>query len=171
MAIRNIVKLGDDILAKKCREVTVFDDRLHELLNDMIETLQAANGVGLAAPQVGMLKRVAIVDTGEQIIEFINPEIVSQSGEQTDYEGCLSYPGKYGLVTRPNVVTVRACDRYGKKFEVTGEELMARAFCHEVEHLDGHMYIEKVTEWLEDEELEEMQAERRRKSRFQRKKK
>lgn len=152
MAIRNIVKLGDEILTKKCREVTVFDEKLHTLIDDMIETLEQADGVGLAAPQVGILKRVAIVHTSEEIIELINPVIVSASGEQTDYEGCLSYPGKYGKVTRPNVVTVRACDRYGKLYEVTGRELMARAFCHEIEHLDGHMYIEKVTEWMEESE-------------------
>ncbi len=152
MAIRNIVKLGDEILTKKCREVTVFDEKLHTLIDDMIETLEQADGVGLAAPQVGILKRVAIVHTSEKIIELINPVIVSASGEQTDYEGCLSYPGKYGKVTRPNVVTVRACDRYGKLYEVTGRELMARAFCHEIEHLDGHMYIEKVTEWMEESE-------------------
>ena len=118
MAIRNIVKVGDEILTKRCREVNVFDEKLHTLLDDMIDTLKAANGVGLAAPQVGMLKRVAIVDTGDEIIEFINPVIIEQSGEQTDYEGCLSYPGKYGMVTRPNKVKVRACDRYGTKFEV-----------------------------------------------------
>lgn len=152
MAIRNIVKYGDEILTKKCREVNVFDERLHILLDDMTETLKAANGVGLAAPQVGILKRVAIVDTGEGIIEFVNPVIIEQSGEQSDYEGCLSYPGRYGMVTRPSFVKVRACDRNGKKFEVSGEELMARAFCHECEHLDGHMYIEKVTEWLEQDD-------------------
>ena len=152
MAIRNIVKLGDEILTKKCREVNVFDEKLHTLIDDMIETIEQADGVGLAAPQVGILKRVAIVHTSEEIIELINPVIVSSSGEQTDYEGCLSYPGKYGKVTRPNVVTVRACDRYGKLYEVTGRELMARAFCHEIEHLDGHMYIEKVTEWMEESE-------------------
>lgn len=152
MAIRNIVKLGDEILTKRCREVTLFDEKLHTLIDDMIETLEKADGVGLAAPQVGILKRVAIVHTGKEIIELINPVIVSSSGEQTDYEGCLSYPGKYGKVTRPNVVTVRACDRHGKLYEVTGKELMARAFCHEIEHLDGHMYTEKVTEWMEESE-------------------
>ncbi len=152
MAIRNIVKLGDDILKKKCREVKKIDDRIICLLDDMIETLKEANGVGLAAPQVGVLKRIAIVDTGDAILELINPEIIYTEGEQTDAEGCLSYPGRYGLVTRPKVVKIKATDRNGAEYEYTGEELTARAFCHEIDHLDGHFFTEKVTEWVETDD-------------------
>lgn len=152
MAIRNIVKLGDEILTKKCREVKNIDDRIICLLDDMIETLKQANGVGLAAPQVGILKRIAIVDTGNEILELINPEILFTDGEQTDAEGCLSYPGRYGLVTRPKTVKIRATDRNGNEYEYTGEDLTARAFCHEIDHLDGHFFTEKVTEWVDTEE-------------------
>lgn len=152
MAIRNIVKLGDDILKKKCREVKKIDDRIICLIDDMIETLKEANGVGLAAPQVGVLKRIAIVDTGDAILELINPEIIYTEGEQTDAEGCLSYPGRYGLVTRPKVVKIKATDRNGAEYEYTGEELTARAFCHEIDHLDGHFFTEKVTEWVETDD-------------------
>ncbi len=156
MALRNIVIEGDPVLNKICRPVTKFDEKLHELLDDMFETLEEAHGVGLAAPQVGMLKRVVIVDAGEEILELINPEIISQSGTQTGVEGCLSVPGKYAMVTRPNVVAVRAQDRFGDWYEVEGEELMARAFCHELEHLDGHLYTEKVDHFLTEEELNEI---------------
>lgn len=159
MALRNIVKDGDPILAKVCRPVTKFDDRLHVLLDDMLETMDEACGVGLAAPQVGILKRAVIVDGGDEVLELINPEILDQSGTQTDVEGCLSVPGKYGLVTRANVVTVRAQDRFGDWYEVTGEELMARAFLHEIDHLDGHLYTEKVERYLTKEELDAMSAE------------
>lgn len=152
MAIRNIVKLGDDILKKKCREVKKIDDRIICLLDDMIETLKEANGVGLAAPQVGVLKRIAIVDTGDAILELINPEIIYTEGKQTDAEGCLSYPGRYGLVTRPKVVKIKATDRNGAEYEYTGEDLTARAFCHEIDHLDGHFFTEKVTEWVETDD-------------------
>ena len=134
MALLKIVEQGDECLTKVCRPVTEFNSRLHELLDDMVETLADANGAGLAAPQVGVLRRVCIVmdeDSGEYI-ELINPEIVAQSGEQTGLEGCLSVPGKWGIVTRPNVVRVRAQDRDGQWFEVEGEELTARAFCHEI---------------------------------------
>ena len=156
MALRKIVEQGDECLTKVCRPVTEFNSRLHELLDDMVETLADANGAGLAAPQVGVLRRVCIVmdeDSGEYI-ELINPEIVAQSGEQTGLEGCLSVPGKWGIVTRPNVVRVRAQDRDGQWFEVEGEELTARAFCHEIEHLDGHLYVEHIDHFLSDEELQ-----------------
>ena len=155
MALRKIVEQGDECLTKVCRPVTEFNSRLHELLDDMVETLADANGAGLAAPQVGVLRRVCIVmdeDSGEYI-ELINPEIVAQSGEQTGLEGCLSVPGKWGIVTRPNVVRVRAQDRDGQWFEVEGEELTARAFCHEIEHLDGHLYTGPIDHFLSDEEL------------------
>lgn len=154
MAIRNIVKVGDSILTKKCRTVEKIDSRILTLLDDMAETLEKAGGVGLAAPQVGVLRRVVIIDVGDEngLIELINPEIISSSGEQTDAEGCLSYPGKFGEVTRPNVVTVRAADRDGNVREITGEGLLARAICHECDHLDGKMFMELVTRWLEDEE-------------------
>ena len=148
MALRNILTEEDPTLRKVSRPVTKFDDRLHELLDDMAETLEDARGVGLAAPQVGILRRVVVVDVGEEILELINPEIISQSGEQTGLEGCLSVPGKYGIVTRPNVVKVRAQDRFGEWYEAEGEELIARAFCHELEHLDGHLYVDKVERFL-----------------------
>ena len=155
MALRKIVEQGDECLTKVCRPVTEFNSRLHELLDDMVETLADANGAGLAAPQVGVLRRVCIVmdEDSEDYIELINPEIVAQSGEQTGLEGCLSVPGKWGIVTRPNVVRVRAQDRDGQWFEVEGEELTARAFCHEIEHLDGHLYTEHIDHFLSEEEL------------------
>lgn len=155
MALRKIVEQGDECLTKVCRPVTEFNSRLHELLDDMVETLADANGAGLAAPQVGVLRRVCIVmdEDSEEYIELINPEIVAQSGEQTGLEGCLSVSGKWGIVTRPNVVRVRAQDRDGQWFEVEGEELTARAFCHEIEHLDGHLYTEHIDHFLSEEEL------------------
>lgn len=156
MALRNIVTVGDSVLTKVCRPVTKFDKRLHILLDDMAETLVEANGVGLAAPQVGTLRRVVLVDTGEEILELINPEIIRTEGEQTGLEGCLSVPGKYGIVTRPNIVAVRAQDRFGEWFEVEGEELIARCFCHELAHLDGHLYTEVAERMLTPEELEAM---------------
>lgn len=154
MAIRKIVTVGDDVLTKKCRTVDKIDDRVITLLDDMIDTLYESGGVGLAAPQVGVLKRIVVIDLddGEGLIELINPEIISQEGEQTDSEGCLSYPGRYGKVTRPNVVTVRAMDRNGDLYEYTGEGLLARAFCHELDHLEGKMFMNLVTEWIEPEE-------------------
>lgn len=152
MALRNIVKDGDSVLRKKCREVTVFDDRLHMLLDDMKETLEYANGAGLAAPQVGVLKRVALVSVDEDFFELINPEIISAEGEQTDPEGCLSIPGVCGTVSRPYKVTVKALDRYGKEFTATGEALLARAFCHELDHLDGILFKDKVIDYYEIEE-------------------
>ena len=136
MAIREIREKGDEILYKKCKAVVKFDEKLHILLDDMYETMQSRDGVGLAAPQVGILKRAVVIDVGDGKIELINPEIVEESGEQTGSEGCLSVPGVFGEVTRPNVVTVKAQDRDGKWFKITGKELLARAFCHEIEHLD-----------------------------------
>ena len=154
MAIRNIVKYGDEILQKKCRVVEKVDDRILTLINDMLDTLYEADGVGLAAPQVGVLKRVAIIDIGDGPIILINPEIISEEGSQSGAEGCLSYPGQYGEVERPMNVTVRAMDKDGTVRELKGEGLLARAFCHEIEHLDGHMFIEKVSEWYDMENEE-----------------
>ncbi len=154
MAIRKIVVQGDEILNKVCKPVTAFDQKLHTLLDDMADTLRQANGAGLAAPQVGILRRAVVVsDDGEEILELINPEIVATEGEQTGPEGCLSVPGKFGMVTRPYRVRVRAQDRNGQWFEAEGEELMARAFCHELEHLDGHLYVEHIDHFLSEEEL------------------
>ena len=160
MALRNIVTVGDPVLTKKCRPVVKFDDRLAELIEDMKETMQHANGVGLAAPQVGVLRRIVVVDAGDEIVELVNPEIVSKSDElQTGVEGCLSLPGEYGIVTRPMYVTVRAQDRHGDWYEYDGEELVARCFCHELDHLDGHMYTEIAEKMLTPEELEQLAAE------------
>ncbi len=150
MALRNIVKEGDQVLRKNCREVTDFNERLHILLDDMKDTLIEADGAGLAAPQVGILKRVAIVSVDEEFYEIINPEIIAVEGEQTGPEGCLSVPGVYGSVSRPMKVTVKAKDRYGKEFTVSGEGLLARAFCHEIDHLDGILFKDKVIEYYEE---------------------
>lgn len=155
MAIRKIVTQGDEVLTKKCREVTEFNQRLHDLLDDMADTLEESGGVGLAAPQVGVLRRVVLViNDEEEILELINPEIIHTEGEQTGPEGCLSVPGKFGMVTRPNFVRVRAQDRFGEWFEAEGEELTARCFCHELEHLDGHLYVEHIDHFLTEEELQ-----------------
>lgn len=155
MAIRKIVTQGDPMLTKRCRPVTDFNGRLHQLLDDMKDTLGEAQGAGLAAPQVGVLRRaVIVVNDSDEMLELINPEILSQSGEQTGPEGCLSVPGKWGMVTRPYCVKVRAQDRFGNWFEVEGEELTARCFCHEIEHLDGHLYVEHIDHFLSEEELE-----------------
>jgi len=162
MALRKIVEVVEECLLKKCRPVTEFNRHLRELLDDMAETLTDASGAGLAAPQVGVLRRVCLVlDEGtEEYLELINPEIIAQSGEQTGIEGCLSLPGKWGIVSRPNVVRVRAQDRDGNWFEAEGEGLTARAFCHEIEHLDGHLFSEHVDHFLSDQELEDyMEAE------------
>lgn len=159
MAIRNIVNFGDTILDKKCRTVEKFDRKLHMILDDMAETMDNANGVGLAAPQIGLLKRIAIIDIGDGLVEFINPEILETSGTQDGMEGCLSNPGKYGMVERPNYVKVKAQDRHGKWFELEGEELMARAICHETDHLYGVLFTSKASRMLTPEELEEMQNE------------
>lgn len=157
MALRKIVEQGEDCLNKVCRPVTEFNRRLHNLMDDLVETLAEAGGAGLAAPQVGVLRRACVVmdDETEEYIELVNPEIVSQSGEQTGPEGCLSVPGKWGLVTRPSYVRVKAQDRDGVWFELEGEGLMARCFCHELEHLDGHLYTEHIERFLTDEEVEE----------------
>ena len=154
MGLRKILTYKDPALHKVCRPVEKFDWRLHKLLNDMADTLAEANGVGLAAPQVGILHRVVIVDTGEEILELVNPELVVTSGEQCGAEGCLSVPGKYGLVKRPNYAKVRAQDRNGEWFEAEGEELIARCFCHELDHLDGIVYTEVMERFLTEEELE-----------------
>lgn len=149
MAIREIREKGDEILYKKCKAVVKFDEKLHILLDDMYETMQSRDGVGLAAPQVGILKRAVVIDIGDGKIELINPEIVEESGEQTGNEGCLSVPGVFGEVTRPNVVTVKAQDRDGKWFKITGKELLARAFCHEIEHLDGKLFLDRVIRFID----------------------
>ena len=156
MALRKIVVQGEECLTKVCRPVTEFNPHLHQLLDDMLETLEDANGAGLAAPQVGVLRRVCVVlDEDDQLIELVNPEIIRTEGEQTGLEGCLSVPGKYGVVTRPEVVRVRAQDRDGEWFEVEDEGLTARCFCHEIEHLDGHLFVEHTDHLLTEEELEE----------------
>lgn len=156
MAFRKILTEGNETLRKKSRPVTKFDGRLHTLLDDMKETLQEAGGVGLAAPQVGVLRRLFVVDTGEEILECVNPEIVERSGEQVGAEGCLSVPGKYGIVRRPNVVRLRAQDRKGEWFEAEGEELIARCFCHEYDHLDGKLYTDIAEHMLTESELESL---------------
>ena len=155
MAIRNIVKEGDSILEKKCRPVEKFDQKRWMLLDDMKETLSEANGAGLAAPQVGILRRVVIVNVGDEDgdIELINPEIIEASGEQDGPEGCLSCPGEWGMVLRPNHVVVTAQDRNGAFFEITGEELKARAFCHELDHLDGVLFKTKASRMIDPSEL------------------
>lgn len=153
MGIRKIMTVKEPCLHKVCRPVEKFDGKLHKLLDDMKETLLDANGVGLAAPQVGILRRVVVVDTGEEMLELVNPELLETSGEQEGAEGCLSVPGKYGLVKRPMVAKVRAQDRDGNWFEVEGEELIARCFCHEIDHLDGIVYTEVMERFLTEEEL------------------
>ena len=155
MAKRKIVILGEDeILRKRARKVDKFDERLHTLLDDMAETMYAANGAGLAAPQVAVLKRAVVIDTGDGkgLIELVNPEIIATEGENNTPEGCLSIPGKAGYVKRPDKVTVRAMDRDGNVYEKTGTGLLAKAFCHEIDHLSGVLYIDKVNQWIKDEE-------------------
>jgi peptide deformylase len=157
MALRTIREYGDDVLERKCKEVKEVTPRIKELVEDMLETMYEANGVGLAAPQVGILKRIVVIDVSPEAdspIIMINPEIIEADGEQTGYEGCLSIPGKSGIVTRPNHVRAKAFDLDMKEFEIEGEELLARAICHELDHLDGHMYVEKVEgELVDNEEL------------------
>ncbi len=155
MALRKIREIGDDILTKKCKEVTEMTPRTRQLIEDMLDTMYEANGVGLAAPQVGILKRIVVIDTtGEDPYVLINPRIVEKSGEQTGQEGCLSVPGKCGMVTRPNYVKAVALNEDMEPIEVEGTELLARAICHELDHLDGHLYVEKV-----EGELQNMEAE------------
>ena len=155
MAIRNIVKEGDGILGKKCRPVEKFDRRLHILLDDMAETLADANGAGLAAPQVGVLRRVFIMDFGDGkgVIEAVNPRIVERRGKQEDVEGCLSSPGEYGITRRPRRVKMVAQDRFGKEFTFEGEDLSARCVCHEYDHLDGILFKQHVVRMLDPEDL------------------
>ena len=154
MGLRKILTDKDPALHKVCRPVEKFDKRLHKLLDDMAETMQDANGVGLAAPQVGILRRVVVVDTGEGILELVNPTLLETDGEQVGAEGCLSVPGKYGLVKRPYYAKVRAQDRNGDWFEAEGEELIGRCFCHELDHLDGIVYTEVMDRFLTEEELQ-----------------
>ncbi len=163
MAKRNIVKDGDEVLRKKCRDVTVFDDKLWTLLDDMYETMQAANGVGLAAPQVGILRRVVVIDVGDENgkIELINPVVVSMKGKQRDLEGCLSAPDIWGYVVRPEKVKVKAQNRTGKEIEIEGEGLLARALCHEVDHLSGIMFLDKAEEFVSSDQLEERKTKRK----------
>ncbi len=150
MALRNIREMGDEILNKNCKEVTQMTDRTRDLIADMFDTMYAADGVGLAAPQVGILKRIFVVDTtGDDPHVFINPVIIETSGEQVGFEGCLSVPGKRGVVTRPNHVVIEALDENMKKFRLEGDELLARAILHENDHLNGHLYVEKVEGELE----------------------
>ncbi len=159
MALRDIVKEGDRILTKKCRPVEKFDEKLATLLDDMAETLKVAEGVGLAAPQVGILRRVCIVDVGDEdgVIELVNPKIVAYSGQQVGAEGCLSCPNQYGVVERPMYVTVKAQDRNGNEFTIKGEALKARAFCHEIDHLDGIIFKKKAERMLRPDEIEPLE--------------
>lgn len=153
MAIRNIVKEGDPVLNKKCRPVEKYDAKLAQLIDDMIDTLKKSGGVGLAAPQVGILRRVFIMDLEEdgEIIEAVNPEIVKTSGQVRDVEGCLSVPNQWGYVTRPKTVVLRAYDRNGEQYEIKLKDLGARCACHENDHLDGHLFLEKVEEFVRPE--------------------
>ena len=154
MAKLQIRKVGDEVLRKTCRPVEEITPRVLTLLDDMIETMRDANGVGLAGPQVGIMRRIAVVEVEEgEVFELINPKIIATAGEQEGAEGCLSVPGRYGLVTRPRHVTVRATNRFGEEYEVTAHDFLARAFCHEIDHLDGTLYIDKVTRMLSEEEI------------------
>ena len=153
MGLRKILTDAEPALHKTCKPVTAFNGRLHALLDDMRETLIESGGVGLAAPQVGILRRVVLVDNGEEILELVNPTLVETDGEQEGPEGCLSVPGKYGLVKRPYYAKVRAQDRFGQWYEAEGEELTARCFCHELDHLDGIIYTEIMERFLSEEEL------------------
>ena len=155
--VRKILKLGDETLRKTSKPMPKFDLRLWLLLRDMADTMYKAEGVGLAAPQVGILRRVVVIDVGDErgLIELVNPEIIATEGEQAGSEGCLSVPGRQGYVVRPNKVTVRAQDRKGKHFEITGEGLLARALCHEIDHLDGIMYVDKMDHEIFDDEKDE----------------
>jgi len=159
MGLRRIHTDQESALHKVCKPVTNFDKKLHILLDDMRETLIDSNGVGLAAPQVGILRRVVLVDNGEEILELINPELIETSGEQYGAEGCLSVPGKYGWVKRPMYAKVKAQDRFGNWYEADGEELTARCFCHELDHLDGIVYTQVMDRFLTEEELEELAGE------------
>ena len=155
MAIREIRLAGDTILNKVCKEVKEISPMIATLIEDMLDTMYEANGVGLAAPQVGILRRIAVIDIGDGPIVLVNPKIIEESGEQTSDEACLSLPGKAGQVTRPNHVLVRAFDENMEEYEMEGDELLARAFCHEIEHLDGHMYMEHVIGEIHDAKQED----------------
>lgn len=155
MALRKIRMQGDPVLTKKCREITEVTPKIRELIGDMLDTMYEANGVGLAGPQVGVLKRIVVIDVGEGPLVMINPEILESSGEQTGDEGCLSLPGKAGVVTRPNYVKARAFNEALEEYEVEGTELLARAICHELDHLDGHMYTELVQGGIHDVNYED----------------
>ena len=157
MALRKILTQGDPVLNKRAHAVTSFDRRLGDLIDDMRETLADADGVGLAAPQIGILRRVVVVvDGNEEMLELVNPELIAQEGEQEGFEGCLSVPGRWGIVKRPMKARVRAQDRNGNFFEAEGEEIVARCFCHEIEHLDGHLFTERADRLYTNEELEEL---------------
>ncbi len=160
--VRKILKLGVENLRKTCKPMPKFDLRLWLLLRDMADTMYDAEGVGLAAPQVGILRRVVVIDVGDErgLIELVNPQIIATEGEQAGSEGCLSVPGRRGYVVRPNKVTVRAQDRKGKWFEITGEGLLARAFCHEIDHLDGIIYVDKMDHEIFDDDQEKTQEEK-----------
>lgn len=156
MAKLNIVKIGDETLRTKCRPVDKITPRTLQLLDDMVETMRAANGVGLAAPQVGILRRIVVIEVNEgEVIELINPEIVARSGKNEGLEGCLSLPGQWGIVTRPMKVKVRALNRHGETVEYEGEDLLARCFCHELDHLEGRLYSDVADRMLTKEEIEE----------------
>lgn len=155
MAILNIVKEGDATLRKVCRPVTEITPRILQLLDDMRDTLIEANGAGLAAPQVGILRRICLVDAGDEILELINPEIIATEGVQNELEGCLSVPNVWGVTERPMKVTVRATNRYGEEFTAEGEGLVARCFCHELDHLDGHLFTDRAVHILTPEEMRE----------------
>lgn len=158
MALRQIRLVGDPVLTKSCKEIKEITPKILELADDMLETMYEANGVGLAAPQVGILKRMVVIDVGDGPVLMINPVILETSGSQTGDEGCLSYPGKSGIVTRPNYVKIRAFNEDGDEYEMEGTELLARAMCHEIEHLDGHMYMEKVEGEIHDVTYEEAES-------------
>ena len=155
MALRKVRVMGDDVLRKKCKEVKEVNERTKVLIDDMFDTMYEENGVGLAAPQVGILKRIVVIDIGDEPLVFINPVILETSGEQTGDEGCLSLPGKSGTVTRPNYVKVRAFDEEMNEFELEGTELLARAICHECDHLDGILYVDKVEGELQTTQYDE----------------
>ena len=159
MALRNIVKEGDPILTKKCRPYEKFDQTLRDLLDDLIETLEDSGGVGLAAPQVGVMRRCCVIDVGDGPIEFVNPEIIETEGEQEVQEGCLSCPDQFGIIIRPKHVKTRYFDRNGKECIIEGDDLFAQAMCHEFDHLDGIIFKSKVIRMLTDEELREMREE------------
>ncbi|MEI6131922.1 MAG: peptide deformylase [Bacillota bacterium] len=157
MAIRRIVKNGDPLLRKRSREVIEINDRINEILDDMTETLYKENGIGIAAPQIGILKRIVVIDNGDGPIELINPVIINSEGNQEATEGCLSVPGEFGIVQRPACVRIKALDRKGKRIELLGDGLLARAFCHEIDHLDGRLFIDIASEIFTQEEIDQME--------------